>query len=292
MFTSSSFPFKFASYRKNMASSKSRATLLTSFSCSHYPLVVMIGSMFEDQLVLCKKDSDDRLMVEDLAIECENHEMTLENFIDNFKKSDGLDFIVIRAPAYFLITRQREGKVKIYMTSSENYVEVFSDPEEFFGKYQEVNKNYSCIFDIDILGESSIEKNGKEAAGPDEVDETVIELEEPINDEQFNKIIEEDPNLRVIRIGKLKEDVLEFLRFPLEAMSTDKLSKILVAADDSAYSYIEILGKTKIAGVRKENEIVWFVEVSCGPSEEHEYIKELNTLFLPFLGHEDGESEA
>lgn len=289
MFISSTFPFKFASYRKSIVSPKSRATLLTSFSCSHYPPVVMIGSMFEDQLVLCKKDCDDMLVVDDIAVECENYEMTLENFIDNFKKSDGLDFMVVKVPAYFLITRQKEGKVKIYMTSTESYVEVFSDPEGFFGRCKEVNRNYSCVFSTDILEESSSGRSGEKAGDPGKVNETVIELDEPISDEQFDKILEGDKNLRVVRIGNLKEGVLEFSRFPLEATSTKELREMLIAMDDSTYSHIEILGRTKIAGVRKEEGIVWFAEAPCAPGMEHEYIKELNTLFLPFFEHEEDE---
>jgi len=275
MFTTQSFPFKFATYKKAMVSPKSKATLLSSFSCAHYPHMVMLGSMFGDQLSLCKKNEGEKLVVDDIVMDCENRDMSLENFIGNFKASDGLDFIVIRIPAFFLITRQKDRRVKIYMTTGEKYVEVFSDPDAQFGKLPETNKYYGCSFDCEILAEERAE------AEPNP-NEAVVEFEEPIDEVEFENLLQADGDLRRIRIGKVKAGEVEFLNFPLEKTTNSELQEILKKMHESTYDMIEILGNTKIAGIRREGEFVWYAEIQEAKEAEHLYIKEMNAVFKDF----------
>lgn len=288
MFITSSFPFKFASYKKSIISPKNRATLLTSFSASHYPYLVMLGSMFGDQLTLCKKNQDGNLIVEDMTIECENREMTLENFIRNFKSSDGLDFVIIRVPVFFLITRQKERHVKIYMTTSMNYVEVFSDPDGFFGGYSEENKYYSSPFTMEILlndPKENIEKDPNEA---------VVEFEEPVTQIVFESVLQGDSDSRKIRIGWQENNSIRFLNFPLEKTTNSELYKILNGMETSKFEFFEVIGNTKIAGIRREKRIEWYAEIQDSNEDEHLYIKEMNAIFRDFCEEhkeKDGQEE-
>lgn len=280
MFTASSSPFKFASYKKDLVSPKSRATLLTSFSCSHYPPVTMLGALFGEELVVCEKNQNGMLVTGDVEIPSEDRDMTLENFVENFKKSDGLDFVVISVPTVFLITRQRDRRVKVFLTTTRNYVEVFTDPNKFFGGHRETERYYGCYFDIDILKETKRHTSGAH--------EAVIELEEPISGEEFSKIVLEE-KLRTIRVGRLNGDVIEFDDFPLKPTTSKELQKIAAAFCKSECTHIEILGSTKIAGVRREKEVVWFSELQGAPGEEFLYIKEINWILKPFMEGEEEE---
>lgn len=261
-----------------MISTKSRAALLTSFACTHFPPVVIVGAMFGDELVLCKKNKEGRLVVEDIEMDCDENEMNLEAFIEDFKNSDGLDFAIIKAPTYFLITRQKNREVKIFATNSEDFVKIFADPENIFGTFSEVNKNFKNVFTL-----NSFKKN--------EINEEVIELEGIITDEEFDKILENDKSLKSIRLGCLKGNILEFSRFPLKKVSTGKLSEILNEMNKSKYSHIEIYGSVKIAGVRSKDEIIWFAEIGQLSENEGEYIREVNKLLIPFTAEGDIEEE-
>lgn len=287
MFTSLSCPFKFATYKKTLVSDKNKALLITSFTCTQYPNVVMVGSMFGDQLVLCKKNENGQLVVGNTVVDVREENMSLTNFIGNFKQSYGLDFIIIQTSAYFLINRQKNEEIRIYMTTSENYVQVFSDPEGFFGSYQEINQNYQSLFKAKLLGK---QKTKKIEAVENETKEAVIEFSDTITDDEFEKIIVDSQNkLKVIRVGSLVDGIIHFERFPLETKGVTDLVRILSAMHDSEYSFIEILGNCKIAGIRNDKGIVWFVELPQEKENEAGYIRELSRLFTNFSEKEDSE---
>lgn len=269
MFTSNSKPFKLCYFRKSILSSESKALLLTSFPCVHFQNVKFIGSLFEDGLFLLGKNKEGNYCFgnEEYEVnkevnddgdsetnsEIRKEPMSLRKFIEDFKNSDGLDFMIISTPCHFLLTRQKDRKIKIFMTTSPNFIEIFSDVEGIFGSWKEeiteTDRYYS--------------KEG----------ETVIDTE---NTE----------NTPILRFGPLKDGVIKFEQYYLNKMTIKELQETIDSIYDKECDYVEILARCKIGGVRKGDDFTWFVEVAEDCSEA-EYISELTKIFKPFVIKEE-----
>lgn len=308
MFTSSCYPFKFASHIKVFESIRSKVALLTSFPCVHFPPVRMVGSMFKDKLFLCKKNSQNVFVVDDFAVESDETYMRLSSFISKFKSSEGLDFIIISLPVYFLIIRKQNKQVGVFATTTASYVEVFATLQDFFGEFEEVITSYNEYLDIGYFKKQNLadKKNlpqkkslrGKKNASikkdlPEKKDVVIdidvkedagVKADTRVSNEEFEKILlEKEKTAKSIKLGIKKDNCIEFKRYLFYLPTTKELQEFMFAISNSSFEYVEILGTTKIAGVRKNGRMVWFSELPCMEGFESDYIEEVNSLMSPFL---------
>ncbi|KAM0681349.1 hypothetical protein GINT2_000549 [Glugoides intestinalis] len=246
----------------------------------------MTGAMFKDELFLCKKNSKNEFVVDDFTVSSDENFMKLTSFISNFKASEGLDFIVISLPVYFLIIRKKEKKVGIFATTTASYVEVFATLQEFFGELDEVITSYNQYLEIGYFTKREISTDEKDIVididNKDQTEENADNYQ--VSNEEFDKILlEKGRTAKSIKLGKKKDECIEFKRYLFYLPTTEELQKFMFAISASSFDYVEILGTTKIAGVRKKGKMVWFSEIPSMEGLEGDYIEEVNMLMLPFL---------
>lgn len=304
MFVKSSSPFKLCHYKKNVIGHSNRSNLMMSFTCVHYPHVQMVGSIFGEELLLSKKDSEGYFHIEDRIFPSKNKDMSLHNFVENFKGSDGIDFIVIKNPLYFLLTRQQDRTVHVFMTNSNDYVNMFADPEAFFGNCESKTRSYTKGFNLDFMREYKAKEDEApgehEATNEDKDDETrgnargqafVVDVNESVAEQDFEEFLKESEVTSVIRIGKRKDGIVEFRRYPLLSNTNDTLLRIVREFSACGFDFIEILGKTKIAGAFSDDgDVIWYAEAPHDNENESSYIEVLNEIFGEFAP-EDPEVE-
>lgn len=250
MFTSNSKPFQICYYKKNIKSDENKVLLLTSFPCVHFPNVKFVGSLFDSGLFLLGKNQRGNCFVYDnKEYPIKDNGMSTAQFIEDFKNSDGLDFIIISTPCHFLLTRSKDRKIKIFMTTSANYIETFSNVEGLFGTYKEEITETKMYYS----------KEG----------ETLIN-------------VENSENPAIVRIGSLRDEVLHFDQYYLNKSTIREFQEILDSFYDKKCDYVEVLARCKIAGMRKGDDFVWFVQVA-EDCLEAEYIVELTKIFKPFV---------
>lgn len=243
MFVSTAKPFKLASYKKNGISQESRIAMMSSYTCVKSPAVVMAGTVVNKNLLICKKDVDGSLLVGGKRVEIEKERMTLQNMLLNFKESDGLDFIVLNLEPYFLITRQPSNKISIYMTTTPDYVQMFSNPKKMFGEYPEIVHTFDTVFKLEKREKSKEKfksKSQKEINEDGELEEVKRTDENKANEENNGNEIELkeiDKNIKEDEEKKEeKADVKETIQ-PEISNSDDKTSnaddKLSNAADEN-----------------------------------------------------------
>lgn len=348
MFTKQSAPFKLFYYHKNIKDNELRTELMLAYNCVFYPYVKMAVCIFEEsQIQVLRRDRHGRITIDGIVQEAEDKMMRLSNFIDNFRASEGLDFVILAIPVYFLITRQRENKIKIYMTNASAYLEVFADPNKHFDVDDDIVNNYLENFDLEYLGvrkletddESSVvdskkkmdslddthgrddlsleegmnslcidstkdsaSKDGsvsKEGLRSKETEESndrtdkssktkeknkpseafMIEVGNPVDDKIFDKHIKENRIRNVITLGRMSGESYEFERYPLKENSNDFLVRIVERFPSGIYDFVEIIGKTKIAGCIKDDKVIWYGELTDQIEDHAEYIKLMNSIF-------------
>lgn len=286
-------PFHFYTYKKKAMSDESKIALLTSYSCIENPFVLMAGVMIDGQLEICKKTLNGHCNIRGQYIKIKKTQMKLEDLINNFKESFGLDFIVLGVNnLYFLITRQSMNKVNIYMTNEKEYVDAFTNINKLFKNNTEVVQNYKSLFttaghETKTDNESDSNEVEKQEIGFSEfenVDEKKgfeINMEEPISDDEFEKMLEENLNFASIKFGNLEKDQFNLVRHPIKKVKSDKFKETLENLENSNYDYVEINSSIKILGYRKEdeNKLCWFGVLPNTPFDEHIYIKEMIGVF-------------
>jgi len=355
MFTKQSAPFKLFYYHKNIKDNELRTELMLAYNCVFYPYVKMAVCIFEEnQIQVLRRDRYGQITIDGIAQEAEDKMMKLSNFIDNFRASEGLDFVILAIPVYFLITRQKENKIKIYMTNASAYLEVFADPNKCFDVDDDIVNNYLENFDLEYLGVRKLEADdesptvdskkmmdtlddahgrddlsleegmnslcidsstkgpagkedlastkdlaGKEDPRSKETEESndrtdksskmkeknkssetfMIEVGNPVDDKIFDKHIKENRIRSVITLGKMSGEGYEFERYPLKENSNDFLMRIVERFPSGIYDFIEIIGKTKIAGCIKDDKVIWYGELTDQIEDISEYIKLMNSIF-------------
>lgn len=317
MFVKSSSPFKLCYYKKGIIGDANKSHLVMSFTCVHYPHVMMVGALFEERLVLSKKDTEGNFHIGDKTFVSKNKDMSLHNFVENFKESDGIDFVIIRNPLYFLFTRQQNRTINIFMTNGHNYVSVFTDPSAFFEDHESETYNYAKEFNLSVMGECRVDRDESPGGSPDEeamcdvnndIDDGrikgpsmdspeikdrafVVDVNESITEQDFKEFLKENEVTSVIRLGRRKGRVVEFHRYPLIRNSNNVLLKIVKRFSASDFDLIEILGKTKIAGTfNSDGQVIWYAEVPHDDGNESSYIEGLGEIFGEFAP-EDSEAE-
>lgn len=306
MFVESSTPFKLCYYKKNVVGNASRPHLMMSFTCVHYPHVVMVGSLFGGRLVLSKKDSEGAFHIEDKRFLSESKDMSLHNFVENFKGSDGIDFIVVRNPLFFLLTRQQNRAIKVFMTNVRDYVGMFANPGIFFKDNGSEIYNCTKEFVPGIMNDPEVIRDGcaygsQDPEGPGDVNPEgpvsesngmidseardsvfVVDVCEHVSDQEFETFLKENGITSTILLGKNEGGVTKFYRYPLLDSSNDALREIAEQFSSCSFDFVEILGRTKIAGTFAGKEVVWYAEVSCDGKNEGSYIECLNDVFGRF----------
>lgn len=339
MFTKDCKPFKIVCYQKNFDSKEIREDLVKSYTCIYYQFITMVGSCFNNELVFMKKDKFGRIYVGDDVLPHIEYNYTLHEFLENFIESEALDFVILKCPVMVLITRN-EKNINVFTTTSNNYLDTFANPSNFFNFELGEQLYYNEPFSIELLGsryvndddisesmESStgesddIHKNddllesGEKiimksddneskdskkdiskmlndiSLATDDDDKFVIELSQPIDLAHFEKNLK--PESKTINLGKIMENgKVDFKKFIIEDSSNEFLQKIVDVFPASIYDYVEIVGKSKIAGcIDKNGKVLWFSESLDLDGDKAEYIKALNMLFFMQIENEVLEAE-
>lgn len=236
MFISSSKPFKLSSYKKKNISADGKIKLVSSYTCVMCPMVVMAGTVAEKDVVLCKKERNGNLNIDGTIVKASPIQMSLFNLILNFKRSEGLDFLILNLHPYFLLTRQSEDKIRVFMTTTPDYVEIFTNPVKAFGDYPEVINTLEGLFNLKSLKKSlsterkkqkTVKKSNSEHSKSEEAtSQTVNALEddksveaqnsqEEIATEKSKEVPNSENNSFKIQIGKSLSDE-EFEKFLIE----------------------------------------------------------------------------
>lgn len=193
MFVFSSKPFQLSSYKKANISEESGIRLITSYTCVMSPLVVMVGTVIDKKVLLCKKERSDYLKVDGKQFKISPIKISLQNLVENFRNSDGLDFLILNLQPFFLLTRQPNNNINVFMTTAPNFIEMFTDPAKVFGDYPGVVNTYEIPFNLsEIKLKRNTMKKQKKARNNQEIDENMhdqqgLSFEKPDNSNSVNE---------------------------------------------------------------------------------------------------------
>lgn len=295
MFTKDSKPFKLSFFNPKIENEDVKDCLIEAYSCTKYANVISVGFIISGRLTLLNKADDGKFYsitsndnnkdgestYSYKEFPCIETQMKMDNFIENFKDSDAIDFIVISIPCLFLITKLKDQKLAVYMTNHHNYFEIFADPSSFFPK-DNYKVNY-CTEDFNLKylqTKSSINKDNEIIEKEDDIELGKFAVDiDSLNKEEFLKFKKKNKITNSIKLGWVENKEIKFIEFPLSNKTNEFLKQIILSFTKSHYKFIEILGKTRIAGKLKEGTSIWFTSLNENETNVADYIETINNIF-------------